>query len=120
MRGLRSFLLLLVVALGLGAYVYFVESKRDPSSGDSREKVFASLEADAIQEVAVKSEKGERTALKKADGNWQIVEPVTAPSDSAEVSGITSNLANARSAIASLTRTRRICSSTASIRPASK
>ena len=41
MRGLRSFLLLLVVALALGAYVYFVESKRDPSSGDDKEKVFA-------------------------------------------------------------------------------
>ena len=94
MRGLRSFLLLLVVALGLGAYVYFVESKRDPSSGDSREKVFAGTESDAIQEIAVKSEKGERTALKKTDGNWQIVEPVTAASDSAEVSGITSNISN--------------------------
>jgi hypothetical protein len=94
MRGLRSFLVLLVIGLGLGAYVYFVESKRDPSSGDAREKVFAGTEADAIQEIAVKSEKGERTALKKADGNWQIVEPVTASSDSAEVSGITSNLSN--------------------------
>ena len=82
MRGLRSFVLLLVVALGLGAYVYFVESKRDPASGDSREKVFAGTQADAIQEIAVKSEKGERTALKKSDGNWQITEPVTAAPDS--------------------------------------
>ena len=29
MRGGRSFLILLVVALGLGGYIYFVESKRD-------------------------------------------------------------------------------------------
>jgi hypothetical protein len=94
MRGLRSFVLLLVIALGLGGYVYFVESKRDPSSGDAREKVFAGTQADAIQEIAVKSEKGERTALKKTDGTWQIVEPAKAPSDSAEVSGITSNLSN--------------------------
>ena len=94
MRGLRSFLLLLVVALALGAYVYFGESKRDPSSGDSREKVVAGPAADTIQEIAVRSEKGERTALKKTDGNWQIVEPVTAASDSAEVSGITSNISN--------------------------
>jgi hypothetical protein len=29
MRGGRSLLILLVVAVGLGAYAYFVESKRD-------------------------------------------------------------------------------------------
>jgi hypothetical protein len=31
MRGIRSFLLLVVVAAGLGAYLYFVESTRYPS-----------------------------------------------------------------------------------------
>jgi hypothetical protein len=93
MRGLRSFLLLLVVLIGLGAYLYFVESKRTPGSesDDNREKVFA-VEADAIGEVTIKAASGDRTTLKKAGSDWQIVAPITASPDSAEVSGVTSNL----------------------------
>ncbi len=95
MRGLRSFLALLVVAAGLGAYIYFVESKRTPSSEavEKREKVF-SVESAAIQALEVKSDKGERTKLKKSDGTWQIVEPAAAAADDTEVSGIASSLAS--------------------------
>jgi hypothetical protein len=93
MRGLRSFLALFVILLGLGAYLYFVESKRTPGSDsdDDREKVFA-VEADKIDEVTIKSASGDRTTLKKTGNDWQIVSPVTAAPDSAEMSGITSNL----------------------------
>ena len=48
MRGLRSFVGLFAVLIALGAYLYFVESKRMP--GDDAEKknrVFA-VESDAI------------------------------------------------------------------------
>ena len=51
MRGLKSFAVLLVVALGLGAYLYFVESKRP--AGDEpakKDKAFA-VDADQIDEV---------------------------------------------------------------------
>ncbi len=74
MRGVRSFLLLVVVGLGLGGYLYFVESKRDPSDADKKEKVFK-VESDKIDELTVKSESGERTTLKKTGNDWQIVEP---------------------------------------------
>ena len=94
MRGLRSFLALLVILIALGAYLYFVESKRTPGdSGEKRDKVFA-IEADKIEEIRIKSESGEATALRKAGTDWQIVEPVTARPDEAEVSGLTSNLAS--------------------------
>jgi hypothetical protein len=93
MRGLRSFLALFVILLGLGAYLYFVESKRTPGSDsdDDREKVFA-VEADKIDEVTIKSASGDRTTLKKTGEDWQIVSPINAVPDSAEMSGITSNL----------------------------
>ena len=91
MRGVRSFLLLLVVAGGLGAYLYFVESKRDPADADKKAKVFT-VEADKIDELVVKSESGDRTTLKKTGTEWQVVEPVATPSDGAAVSGLTSNL----------------------------
>jgi hypothetical protein len=93
MRGLRSFIGLLAVLIALGAYLYFVESKRDPlDTGEKREKVFA-VEADAIEEVSVKAESGERTTLRKSGSDWQLVEPSAAPADATEISGITSNLA---------------------------
>jgi hypothetical protein len=94
MRGLRSFLGLLVVLMALGAYLYFVESKRTPGSDtdEKREKVFT-VEADKIDEVSIKSASGERTALKKTGAEWQIVAPINAIPDSAEISSVTSSLA---------------------------
>ena len=91
MRGFRSFLLLLVVAGGLGAYLYFVESKRDPADADKKAKVFT-VEGDKIDELVMKSESGDRTTLKKTGTEWQLVAPVATPSDGAAVSGVTSNL----------------------------
>ena len=40
MRGGNSFLVLLAVAVGLGAYIYFVESKRTGSDEKKKDKVF--------------------------------------------------------------------------------
>jgi hypothetical protein len=97
MRGLRSFLVLLVVLIGLGSYVYFVESKREPSTGDAKDKVFK-VEADKIDEITVKAENGDRTTLRRNASDWQIVQPQTsgqsAQPDGAEVTGLTSNLAS--------------------------
>ena len=93
MRGLRSFLGLLVILIALGSYLYFVESKKEPGGAtEKKEKVFAAVEADKIEEVTVKSESGDRTTLKKSGTEWQIVAPAGAQPDAAEVSGLTSNL----------------------------
>jgi hypothetical protein len=91
MRGVRSFLVLLIIGLGLGGYVYFVDSKKDVTSGEKKSKVFT-VEADKIDEITVKSESGDNTTLKKNGNEWQIVQPVTGAPDGAEVSGLTSNL----------------------------
>ena len=67
MRGLRSTLALLVVLIGLCAYIYFVVSKKPASGTDAaKERVFVSLDADKIDEIKVKSESGDNTTLKKA------------------------------------------------------
>jgi hypothetical protein len=94
MRGLRTFLGLLLILIALGAYLYFVESKRTPGDdGPKKDKVFA-VEADKIEEITIRAESGERTTLRKAGSDWQIVDPVTAKPDSAELSGLTSNLSS--------------------------
>ena len=69
--------LLLVIVVALGGYLYFVESKRTPGDdGPKKEKVFT-VEADKIEEIAIKAESGEQTALKKSGTDWQIVSPVS-------------------------------------------
>jgi hypothetical protein len=92
MRSGRSLLLLLVVAGALGAYIYFVESKRDPGATDAKPKLFT-VEAGAIEELEIKVPAGTTTTLKKAGDAWTITSPVSAPADEGMVSSITGALA---------------------------
>jgi hypothetical protein len=94
MRGGRSLVALLVVALGLGAYIYFVESKRDPLATDPHEKVFA-VEADAIERMEIRSAGGETTTLEKSNGTWRLTSPVVAEADAAAVRSIADSIATA-------------------------
>lgn len=94
MRGLRSFLGLLAVLVALGAYLYFVESKRTPGDDtETKPKVFA-VEPGAIDEVTVTAEAGDVTTARKTGEDWAITSPGPAPADGAELSGITTNLAS--------------------------
>jgi hypothetical protein len=91
----RNTLILFLVLVALGAYIYFVERKREPASeqAEAKQKVF-SVEAAKIDELQVRSSKGETTSLKKDGDTWKVAAPVAAEADEAEVSGITSNLAS--------------------------
>jgi hypothetical protein len=93
MRGVRSFILLLVIAIPL---VWFASREYANPAGpaddhEKHEKVFA-VEADKIDEITIKAASGDRTTLKKSGNDWQIVSPLAAEPDRAEVSGVTSNL----------------------------
>src|SRR6267154_1764838 len=93
MRGLRSTIALAIVLAGLGAYIYFVLSKNpDKGTETAKERVFASLDADKIDELQVKSESGDTTTVKKAGGAWKITAPLAVNSDETEVSAIATNL----------------------------
>jgi len=99
MRGLKSTLALVVVLAGLGAYIYFVTSKM-PEGGaattdEKKEKVFAALEADKIEEVKVATASGDATTLKKEGDAWKITQPSELPASASEVSGLTSALGQA-------------------------
>jgi hypothetical protein len=91
MRGLKSTLALLVVLIGLGAYIYFVTSKQ-PDGGTGQAKVFAALATDKIDELKMKAQSGDVTTAKKESGAWQIVSPVTTKAAESEMSAITSAL----------------------------
>jgi hypothetical protein len=98
MRGLKSTIALVVVLAGLGAYIYFVTSKM-PAGGSSadadpkkQEKVFASLQADKIEEVKVSTVAGDSTTLKKDGTAWKITQPSELPASESDVSQLTSAL----------------------------
>jgi hypothetical protein len=94
MRGLRSTIALAAVLAGLGAYIYFVTWQQPDTPADTRDRVFAGLESDKIDEISVGAESGERTTLRKEGEAWQLTAPLTSKADAAEVASITSNLAS--------------------------
>ena len=57
MRGVRSLIILLVIAIPLGWYALY-ESKHPDTDEKKQEKVFPDIKADAIKEVSVKAASG--------------------------------------------------------------
>ena len=94
MRGGKSFLVLLVLALGLGAYIFFVESKREPAGDTAAVKKAKAFTTDSskFEQIEVKAESGDTTILRKKDGLWEITAPETMPADSTEVGNLVSSL----------------------------
>ncbi|MPY89324.1 MAG: DUF4340 domain-containing protein, partial [Luteitalea sp.] len=91
----RSFLILLVIGISLGAYIYFVERKRPPAEereAEQLEQVFPDLDAAKVTHLTVKTASGATTTLEKEGATWQIVSPIKAGAADSEVSSITSNL----------------------------
>ena len=94
MRGVRSTLVLLVVALALGAYIYFVESDRPPpGTPDPLEAAF-DVDSDDIDSLSVTAGNGDRTVIEKDGDRWRIVEPLPVNVDVTEVVALSSSLAN--------------------------
>ena len=93
MRRERSFLILVVLGIALGAYIYFVERKRPAADQpEEKPKVFENVQAAKIEEIVV-STGTDKTRLKKTGQKWQIVEPVVSDADEGEINNLTSNLA---------------------------
>ena len=87
-----STLILLVIALGLGGYLYFFESERPVADPDAKTPVF-NYDAAKINQVEIKSSGGDVTALRKgANDTWTIVKPVDAPADRNSISDVVTNL----------------------------
>lgn len=95
MGRVTSLVLAVLVLLGLGGYIYKYEwGQPVPSSEEDKEKVFAAVEADSIEEVRIAPAGGEPSRLVKAEGGWQLVEPAKAEADASEISAVTSNLSS--------------------------
>src|SRR5262245_15493682 len=99
MRGLPSTLILVVVLAGLGAYIYFVDSKK-PEGGsgpdDAKKTKVFSLDVDKIDELKV-SAGGETSVLKKSADGWKMIEPAQVDADAAEAINVAQGLSNIES-----------------------
>lgn len=92
MRGLKTTIAGLVLLLLLGGYIYFYEWDTPAGGSETKEKAFAGIQADAIEEVQIKAASGETSRATKSDAGWQIVEPVRTEADPSELSAVTSNI----------------------------
>ena len=91
MHGLKSTIALLIVLIGLGGYIYFVDSKRteDPNA---KPKVYTSLATDSIEELQIRNASGESMRVQRVGGTWEMVEPVKAHADGGSVDSVTGGL----------------------------
>ncbi|MBA3948933.1 MAG: DUF4340 domain-containing protein [Acidobacteria bacterium] len=89
----RAFLLLLALAAGVGAYVWFVEMPRDTTAADTTGEKLFTVDATQMQEVVITNEAGERSTLTKRGDRWTLAEIDGAEADPTEAGNITSGLA---------------------------
>jgi hypothetical protein len=92
-KGLTTTIVLAVVLAGLGAYIYFYESG-EQAGAETKEKAFAALEADKIEEVQINAAGGETSHLRRTPTGWELVAPEKGEADASEISSVTSNLAS--------------------------
>ena len=76
MRSLRSTLALILVLGALVGYIYYLN--KDESSGtETKEKAFASVKAEDIEDVQIKSADGQTSRVLNADGTaWTVLLPM--------------------------------------------
>jgi Domain of unknown function (DUF4340) len=84
-------LVVLAVALGLGGYLYFVESKKEIKPDEKpKEKVFT-IESAKVKELELSAT--DRIRLVKEGSAWRMAEPGPAPADTNEVEAVLTSLA---------------------------
>jgi hypothetical protein len=93
MRGLKSTIGLVVVLIGLVAYIYFVDSKKPPSDAPEVKAKAFTVDADQIEEIRLKPAAGEASRVEKTNGTWQLVEPEKTEADQGQVSNAATSLA---------------------------
>ena len=80
------------LAAGLGAYIYFVESKRpEPTEEKPKEKVFT-FDRAKVQSITLAPQGGEEIRLVKEKDGWRMKTPADVAADSAQVDSLLSSL----------------------------
>lgn len=90
----KSTLIVVVVAIALGAFVYFYDSRHTPktSAEETFKPAFSAKPADFANITLER--KSDTVVLQKKGSSWELSKPVEAKADSAAVDGITADLQN--------------------------
>lgn len=93
----KSTLIVVVLAIALGAFVYFYDSKHSvaPPTDEASWKPAFAVNADQITGLTLASGNG-KTVFAKQGNSWQITQPVTTRADQASISGIVNDLSSAK------------------------
>lgn len=80
--------LVAAVAIGLGAYIYFVESKREPGDGDKKKEKVFTLDRAKAKAVTLGVSTGEEVKLVKEKDQWRMTAPMDVAADTREVDSL--------------------------------
>jgi hypothetical protein len=89
---LRNTLILALLLLGLGAYLYFVE--REQIAEESKKDKLVEVDVDSIEAVTLTYPDRE-LALEKRDGAWHVTKPVATRADDVSVKNLLRAIADA-------------------------
>ena len=92
MRGLKSTIALLVILIGLVAYIFYVDRKPSSDVAEAKPKVFK-VDADQIEELQIKPASGEASRVQRVNGTWQLVEPEKTDADQGQVTNAVNSIA---------------------------
>ncbi len=91
----RSTAILFVVALLLGAFVYFYEIEGEPDRREAEEssrRVFAGIEASDIESISLVTSDEIEVTLVPREGRWRVTAPIDFPADEVAADGIAGSL----------------------------
>ena len=93
----KSTLIVVALALALGAFVYFYDSKHSvaPPSAEASRKPAFSVQADDITGLTIKRKIGNAVFTKQGNA-WLITQPVSTRADQMAISGIVNDLSSAK------------------------
>ena len=93
----KSTLIVVALAIALGAFVYFYDSKHSvaPATDEAFWKPAFAVSADQIAGLTLVSGTG-KTVFAKQRKDWQITQPVSTRADQTSISGIVSDLSSAK------------------------
>lgn len=86
-----------LVAAALFAFIYLYEIRGEEGRREAEEaekRLFPDIEVDAVEELSFSPAGGEPVRLERADGRWQLREPLEFPADAFAADGMASALAD--------------------------
>jgi len=87
--------ILFLIAAALGAFVWFYEIRGEAGRKDAElaaKRLFPGVEASAVDAIELTTSDGQRARLERADADWRIASPLSAPADGFAVDAIAAAL----------------------------